>query len=102
MRAAGARRRTLRGGLLIEQAIILGFGTVVGVGIGLVVVWLALPSVPQFVRPPAAPPLHNTPEAGLLGAVIAGTLALVAAGMWLSTRSIMGRISADQLREAPP
>jgi putative ABC transport system permease protein len=102
LEVAGARRRALRRGLFIEQAIILGHGVVVGVCAGLAVVWLALPAVPQFTRPPAAPPLHYAPDPVLLGGVLAATVALVAVGMWLSTLSIMRGISAEQLREQPP
>ncbi|GAA2088400.1 FtsX-like permease family protein [Actinomadura alba] len=102
LNVAGARRRALRRGLLTEQGIVLGHGLLVGVGAGLAVVWLALPAVPQFSRPPAAPPLHYAPDPVLLGGVIAATAALVAAGAWLSTVSIMRRIGAEQLREQPP
>jgi putative ABC transport system permease protein len=99
---AGAGKRALRRGLLIEQGIILGHGLVVGLCAGFAVVWLALPAVPQFARPPAAPPLHYMPDPVLLGGVLTATVALVAVGMWLSTVSIMRGISAEQLREQAP
>ncbi|MFG2000176.1 FtsX-like permease family protein [Spirillospora sp. NPDC048911] len=102
LRVAGARRRVLRRGLLAEQLVVLGFGTSVGVIAGLLTVWLALPSIPQFVHPPAVPDLTRAPDPWLLAGVIATATALTFAGAWLMSGAFMTRVRADQLREAPP
>ncbi|KAB2342724.1 FtsX-like permease family protein [Actinomadura rudentiformis] len=99
---AGARRRALRRSLLLEQLVVLGYGTFVGVGAGLLTVWLVLPSVPQFVHRPAAPKLTYAPDPLLLTAVVAAAVAVTLSGAWLMSRAIMARVRADQLREAPP
>jgi len=102
LRVAGTRRRVLAASLVLEQLVVLGSGALVGVGAGLVTIWLALPSVPQFVHRPTAPVLTNAPDPVPVAAAVAGVLVVMAAGSLLMSRAIMSRVHADQLREAPP
>ncbi|MBO2449747.1 ABC transporter permease [Actinomadura barringtoniae] len=102
LRVAGTRRRVLAASLVLEQLVVLGFGALVGVGAGLLTIWLALPSVPQFVRKPTAPVLTNAPDPLPLGLAVTGVVVVMTAGSLLMSRAIMSRVHADQLREAPP
>src|SRR6266568_4812522 len=64
LEASGLRRRVLRRAVLIELAVVLGFGSVVGMLSGLAGAALVLRSVPEFMTVPAAPPLSYRPPAG--------------------------------------
>ena len=99
--ASGVRRGTLRRAVLAELALVLGFGTVIGVGAGLIAAAMALRSVPEFVHTPAAPPLSYAPSPVPL-ALLLGTAAglLIVASVAASAMLIRG-ISLDQLRETP-
>ena len=55
LEASGVRRRTLRAAVLMELAVVLGFGTLVGAVTGLIAARLVLSSVPEFTSPPAEP-----------------------------------------------
>ena len=81
LEASGVRRRTLRAAVLIELAVVLGFGTLVGAVTGLIAARFVLSSVPEFTSPPAAPTLNFVPAVGpvaALLAVAAGVLVLAA------------------------
>lgn len=101
MSALGVRRRTLLASLFAEQAVLLVFGTGVGVVAGVVGAVLALPSVPEFADQPSAPPmlygLHTLPVL-LVVAVAVGVLAVVVA---TSSVNLLRVSRFDQLREAP-
>lgn len=99
--ASGVPRRTLRRAVLTELALVLGFGSIIGLATGLAAAVLALRSVPEFVSTPAAPPLSYVPSAGpvalLLGAAVG---LLIVAAVTASIMLIRG-VSLDQLRESP-
>jgi ABC-type antimicrobial peptide transport system permease subunit len=99
--ATGARRRSLRGGLLIEQGLTLGFGALVGIGAGILAAYLSVPSVPEFVHSPKAPALHYTPNAGALAALLGIAVVLLAVAAVASVTSLVRAARPDQLREAP-
>ena len=65
--ASGVHRRTLRRSVLIEMAVVLGYGMVVGVLAGLAAAGLALRTIPEFITTPLAPPLQYVPPAGTAG-----------------------------------
>lgn len=99
--ATGVSRRTLRRAVLIELAVVLGFGTLVGIGTGLGAAVFALRAVPEFITNPVAPPLSYTPSAGPLVALLGlavGVLVLTAA---ILSVTIVGGVRLEQLREAP-
>jgi ABC-type antimicrobial peptide transport system permease subunit len=99
--ASGVPRRTLRRSVLIELAVVLGFGTVVGIAAGLAAAAMALRALPEFVTSPAAPPLSYVPSAGPLAALLGAAAALLAVVAVVLSVTIVGGVRLDQLREAP-
>ncbi|HEX4658807.1 MAG TPA: ABC transporter permease [Streptosporangiaceae bacterium] len=99
--ASGVSRRTLRGAVLIELAVVLGFGTIVGIATGLAAAAMALRAVPEFVTNPAAPPLSYVPAIGPLTTLLGTAVALlIAVAVTLSITIVRG-VELEQLREAP-
>lgn len=101
LRAAGAPRRPLRTGLLLEQAVTLGLGVVAGVGAGLLAVYLAVPAVPEFVQTPAAPPLLYRPDWLLLAVPLAAVVVAIAVICVVSSFTLVAGAHPEQLREDP-
>ena len=99
--ASGVRYPALRRSVLTELGLVLGFGSLIGTGTGLLAAVVVLPSVPEFLTPPPAATLSYVPSAVPL-AVLLGAAAglLVIAAVTASTMLIRG-VSLDQLREAP-
>jgi putative ABC transport system permease protein len=99
MEASGVRRRTLRSALLIELAVVLGFGVLVGAATGLAAARFVLRSVPEFTSTPTEPTLNYVAAAGpvtiLLG--VAGALLVVTAV--LSSLALIRGVRAELLRE---
>ena len=101
MAALGLRRRTLLASLHLEQALLVLFGLVVGTAAGIGAAVLALPSIPEFVDVPTAPPLRYDVHLGpVLLSVLAATLVLAVA-VGLSSARLVRSARVDQLREAP-
>jgi hypothetical protein len=98
--AAGCPRRTLRMALWLEQLAVLGAGLAAGVTAGVAAVRMALPAVPEFVEPPADPPLRYDPAWEVLAASLVATALVVAGVALLSGVALMAQIRADRLREA--
>jgi putative ABC transport system permease protein len=99
--ASGVRRPVLRRSLLVEQAIVLGFGTLVGIAAGVAAVAVALRSVPEFTAPPAAPALSYVPPVGSVAAILAAMVALLIAVAAVAGGGLVSEVATDQLREAP-
>jgi putative ABC transport system permease protein len=99
--ASGVPRRTLRRAVLIELAVVLGFGTVVGIAAGLGAAAMVLRALPEFVTNPAAPPLSYVPAVGPLAALLGACVALLAAVAVVLSVTIVGGVQLEQLREAP-
>lgn len=99
--ASGVPRATLRRAVLTELALVLGFGSIIGVATGLAAAVLVLRNVPEFISRPAVPPLSYVLPAGPL-AVLLGAAAglLIVAAVTASVLLIRG-VSLDQLRESP-
>lgn len=100
--ATGVRRRTLRRALLIEQSVVLGFGTLVGLAAGLAVAAALLHDLPEFLTPPAAPPLSYSLASGQLIALLAVAVAVLLAATVTGSGALIHGVDLDQLREAPP
>jgi putative ABC transport system permease protein len=84
----------------IELAVVLGFGTIVGIVTGLAAAALALRAVPEFANNPPVP-LSYMPSAGPLAALLGSAIGLlVVVSVVLSTTIIEG-VRLEQLREAP-
>ena len=99
--ASGVPHLTLRRSVLTELGLVLGFGSVIGTGAGLLAAVVALRSVPEFLTPPPVPALSYVPSAVPL-AVLLGAAAglLITAAVTASIMLIRG-VSLDQLRETP-
>lgn len=101
LRAAGAPRRSLRAALLIEQGVVLGFGSAAGLLTGWAAALLTLRTIPEFAVRPIAPPLTYLPAPGPLALVLLITATLVAAAVATLSTLILRRATSDVLREAP-
>lgn len=101
LEASGITRRTLHRSLLLELAVVLGFGVLVGAATGLVTARFVLASVPEFTSTPAAPVLSYLPPAGPVATllVIAATFPVLAA--LASSATLIRGVRADLLRETP-
>jgi hypothetical protein len=102
MEAAGVRRRTLRSALLLEIAVVLGFGTLVGAATGLITARFVLRSVPEFTSAPAEPALSYVAAAGPVTSLLAIAAALVLLGAVMSSIALIRGVKAELVREAQP
>jgi putative ABC transport system permease protein len=100
--ASGVPRRTLRRAVLTELALVLGFGSIVGVAAGLTAAALALRSVPEFITKPAAPPLSYTPSAVPLALLLGAAVGLLIIAAMTASVTLIRGVSLDQLRESAP
>ena len=100
--ASGVPRRTLRRAVLTELALVLGFGSIVGVATGLTAAALALRSVPEFITKPAAPPLSYTPSAVPLALLLGAAVGLLIIAAMTASVTLIRGVSLDQLRESAP
>jgi ABC-type antimicrobial peptide transport system permease subunit len=99
--ASGVARRTLRRAVLTELALVLGFGSIIGIAAGLGGAVLALRSIPEFTSQPAVPPLSYVPAAGPLAVLLGGAVALLIVAAVASSITLIRGVRLEQLREAP-
>ena len=99
LEASGVRRRTLRAAVLMELAVVLGFGTLVGAVTGLIAARLVLSSVPEFTSPPTEPVLSFVPPVGPVAALLAVAAGVLVLAALLASRTLIKGVSADLLRE---
>jgi hypothetical protein len=88
--------------VLIEQAVVLGFGVVAGVAAGIASAVLVLRSLPEFLAPPAAPSLLFVPPATQVLIPLAVTVVLLAVAVTVVTVMLIRSARPELLREAPP
>ncbi len=100
LEASGIRRRTLRGAVLTELAVVLGFGTLVGAATGLVAAILVLRSVPEFIATPPEPALTYVPQAAPVAGLLGGAACLLVVAAVVSSITLIRGVRADMLREA--
>jgi hypothetical protein len=101
LEASGISRRTLRRSLLLELAVVLGFGVLVGAATGLVTARFVLASVPEFTSPPTAPTLSYLPPAGPVATLLVVAAAFPVLAALLSSVTLIRGVRADLLRETP-
>lgn len=99
--ATGASQRTLYVALALEQLVVVGFGAVVGVATGLMSVFLAGRSVPEFVTTPQSPLLVYRPSVLLIGSVLVAAFVVLLAVAAAAAAALLRSVTPDQLREAP-
>jgi putative ABC transport system permease protein len=94
-------RRSLRASVLIEQAAVLGFGLVMGVAAGLGSAALVVQNLPEFLSPPAAPPLLFSPPVISVLVVLAIAVVLMAVPAAVSAVALIRSARPELLREVP-
>ena len=77
-------------------------GALLGVGAGILAAYLALPSVPEFVSLPAAPPLLYSIAPAPIGVLVGSTLLLLGLVAIASATRLATTARSDRLREAEP
>jgi hypothetical protein len=99
--AIGVRRRALLRGCILEQALLLGTGLVLGIVPGLLAAGVALPSVPEFddVSPVA---LDYAPHVGIVAAFVVGIGVLVLGVATVGGAALLRAAVPSRLREAAP
>ena len=100
--ASRVPRRSIRASLLAEQAIVLGFGVVIGLAAGLAATLLAVRSVPEFISQPPAPPLDYVPPIGGLALLVGAALAVLVLAAVTASLLLVRSVQPDLLREAEP
>ena len=98
--ASGVPHRTLRRAVLTELALVLGFGSIVGIAAGLAAAGLALRSVPEFTTTPSVPPLSYVPSAAPLALLLGGAVGLLIVAAVAASVTLIRGVKLDQLREA--
>lgn len=101
LEASGIRRRALRGAVLTELAVVLGFGTLAGAATGLVGAILVLRNVPEFISTPLEPTLTYVPQAGQVAGLLGGAVGLLVIAAVISSVTLIRGVRAEMLREAP-
>ena len=99
--ASGVPRRTLRRAVLTELALVLGFGSIIGIAAGFAAAALALRSVPEFISTPSVPPLSYVPSAGPLAVLLGGAVGLLIIAAVAASVTLIRGVKLEQLREAP-
>jgi hypothetical protein len=99
--ATGATTRSLYSALAIEQLVVIGFGTVIGVGAGLLAIALAGHSVPEFVQSPSANLITYRPDALFLGLTLGAAVVLLLGTAAAAAAALLRSVTPEQLREAP-
>jgi putative ABC transport system permease protein len=100
--AGRVQRRSVWSSVLIEQAVVLGFGAIAGVAAGLGSAALVLQNLPVFVTKPIAPPLLSAPPAGQVLIWLLVALVLLAGAATLAAAALIRGVRPELLREVPP
>lgn len=102
LRLVKVSRRSLLGALLIEQAMLLGSGAVLGVAAGLLGGRVAVKSVPLYSDNPAAPPyLYSARPLDVL-VFVGVAVVVVAVAVAVAAGVLLRHADAERLREAQP
>ncbi|HEX4834388.1 MAG TPA: FtsX-like permease family protein [Trebonia sp.] len=92
-------RRALRASVLIEQAVVLGFGIIAGVVAGIVAAIIVLRNVPEFATPPASPPLVYNPPAVSVAVPLVVVIAVLAAAAIFAALAVIRAARPELLRQ---
>jgi hypothetical protein len=92
-------RRSLRSSVLIEQAVVLGFGAAAGIATGIGSAVLVLRDIPEFASPPPAPPLIFSPPAAPVLIPLFVTVAVLAAAAVLGALAVIRSARPELLRQ---
>jgi hypothetical protein len=100
--AGRVTRRSLRASVLIEQAVVLGFGALTGIVAGIAAAPLVLRNIPEFAALPASPPLLYRPPPGPVGLPLLAVLLAVGVGATLAALAVVRAARPELLRQAQP
>jgi putative ABC transport system permease protein len=92
-------RGSLRSSVLIEQAVVLGFGIVTGVAAGVASAALVLRNVPEFAIPPVSPPLVYSPPVLAVGVPLLACALVLAVAAMLAALAVIRAARPDLLRQ---
>jgi hypothetical protein len=99
--ASGVPFRTLRRAVRAELALLLGFGTVMGVIIGAIAAVVTLRSVPEFLTAPPAAVMSYVPPALPLVVMLVVAVAVLTIAAGVASSTLIRGVNLDQLRETP-
>ncbi len=88
LRAMGVRSRQIRGTLLLEQSLLLGFAIAAGLGLGYLLLRLMMPSIGLSIGVPFPPP-RLVLDWRALGIALATIVLATGLALWLAVRSLM-------------
>lgn len=97
--AAGAGRRLIWRSLVLEQAVVLGYGLVIGLGAGFAGIAQALSRVPVLIIAPAAPALDLSPRAVPIAVAVLIAVAAIVVTAAISSAALVRSVRASALRE---
>jgi TRAP-type C4-dicarboxylate transport system permease small subunit len=100
--AGRVTRRSLRASVLIEQAVVLGFGALTGIAAGIAAALLVLRDIPEFPALPTNPPLLYDPPPGPVGVSLLAVLLAVAVAATLAALAVVRAARPELLRQAQP
>jgi putative ABC transport system permease protein len=99
--ASGVPFRTLRRAVRAELALLLGFGTVIGVIIGAIAAVVTLRSVPEFLTAPPAAVMSYVPPVLPLVVMLVVAVAVLTIAAGVASSTLIRGVNLDQLRETP-
>jgi hypothetical protein len=100
--AGRVSRRSLQAAVLIEQLVVLGFGTLTGIAAGLAAAAAVLRDVPEFRSPPTSPPLLYSPPPGPVGLPLLVAAAILGAAATIAALAVVRSARPELLRQAQP
>jgi putative ABC transport system permease protein len=98
--AGRVSRRSLRASVLIEQLVVLGFGTLTGIAAGLAAAAAVLPDVPEFRSPPTSPPLLYSPPPVPVGVPLLVAAAIMGLAATVAALAVVASARPELLRQA--
>ncbi|HEU0212979.1 MAG TPA: FtsX-like permease family protein [Jiangellaceae bacterium] len=100
LRTVGVRTTSLRRAAIIENAVLLSVGTVLGIAAGVGTAWLARATIPVGTDIASGPPVAATASWAVVAGVVAGAAVLLGIAGYLSARHVVAISSPALLREA--
>jgi hypothetical protein len=100
--AGRVTKRSLRASVLIEQAVILGFGALTGVAAGLAAALLTLRNIPEFSSRPLSPPLLYQPPPGQVAEPLLVIGLAIGMAASVAALAVIRAARPELLRQAQP
>jgi len=100
MRSVGVRRISMAAAVGTEQALLVGFAIMLGVGLGVLGARLALPAIPQYADLPSYPAVLVHLDPWLIAGVTGALAAALALALFVSGYALLRSAVPARLREA--